>query len=88
VRSGVGGLVGFGQVLLQLPQVVVRQHAGMPAVGLGHEVIMGSNASESRRRDGQTAARRPGRAYFQLWMMSMTGSSGSAIEYGDDVIVV
>jgi hypothetical protein len=28
--------VGFGQVLLQPPQVVVRQHDGMPAVGLDH----------------------------------------------------
>ena len=48
--GGFDGLVGLGQVLLQLPQVVVRQHDGMPAVGLGHEVIMRNLAGESTGR--------------------------------------
>jgi hypothetical protein len=48
--GGVRGLVGFGQVLRQFPQVVVWKHDGMPAVGLGHEVIMQNRASESSRR--------------------------------------
>jgi len=40
----------LAKVLLHLPQVVVRQHDGMPAVGLGHEAIMRNEMSKSRRR--------------------------------------
>ena len=42
--------VGFGQVLSQLPEIVVRQHHMVPTILLGHRAILRSRASMSRLR--------------------------------------
>jgi hypothetical protein len=42
--------LGFGQVLFQLPEVVVRQHEWVPPVLLGHRAIVGWRAKMSRWR--------------------------------------
>ena len=48
----VGDSVGFGQILLQFKQVVVRQQARMPAVLLWHGGIMDNPARVSNARSG------------------------------------
>jgi hypothetical protein len=50
VRLSLDLSLNLAEVLLHLPQVIVRQHDGMPAVLLSHRPIVGHRAGKSRRR--------------------------------------
>ena len=85
---GVGDIAGLrlnlsldlAQVLLQLPEIVVRQHDRMPAVLLGHRAILGQRVGMSRRRDWtMDAGRMKPKVARANWAETCTGERTAVI---------